>query len=86
MGSMDSNLVSLIMAVLIHWSGARCLIQQRDLDLALLVARIALHDRARARATRRYLVNEGPTQSANVIAAVADWSGRSSKQRCFNIE
>jgi hypothetical protein len=60
MGSMDSNLVSLIMAVLIHWSGARCLIQQGDLDLELLVASIALHDRARARATRRYLVNERP--------------------------
>jgi hypothetical protein len=57
---MDSNLVSLTLAVLIHWSGARSLIQQGDLDLELLVASIALHDRARARATRWYLVNERP--------------------------
>ena len=39
---------------------ARCLIQRGDRDLELLVASIALHDRARARATRRYLVNERP--------------------------
>jgi hypothetical protein len=57
---MDSNLASLTLAVLINGSGARCLIQQGDLDLELLVASIALHDRVRARATRRYLVNERP--------------------------
>jgi hypothetical protein len=57
---MDSNLVSLTLALLIHWSGARCLIQQGDLDLELPVARIALRDRARARATRRFVVNERP--------------------------
>ena len=34
-GSMDSNLVSLTLAALIHWSGARCLTQQGDLDLEL---------------------------------------------------
>ena len=52
--------VSLTLAVLIHWSGDRCLIQQDDLDLELVVARTALHDRARARGTRRYVVNERP--------------------------
>jgi hypothetical protein len=82
---MDSNLISLTLAVLIHWSGARSLIQQGDLDLELLVASIALltelvqEQRVGTWSMRDYTVSKCDSSHCRLVGQIVEAEG-------FNIE